>query len=157
MQAVTQVRMHVQKRILKASDFPSLSLAALQEWAKEWAPGWVNFTPAVAYHFCLNLAVQFSKPGAHFLVQPCTIQTKNVARGAQGVFRKNARILRDSFPFCTCAVGGGRRGAKGRSRQKRHRSHLICFNAPEMTLRRRSVGRTFAFLRLPVRPSPEID
>ena len=42
MQAVTQVRMHVQKRILKASYFPSLSLTALQEWAKEWAPGWVK-------------------------------------------------------------------------------------------------------------------
>ena len=78
-QAVTQVRMHVQKRILKASYFPSLSLTALQEWAKEGAPGWVKFIPAVAYHLCLNLAVQFSKPGAHVLAQPCTIQNKNVA------------------------------------------------------------------------------
>ena len=41
-------------------------------WAKKWPPGLVNFVPAVAYHFCLNLPEKFSQPGAHFLAQPCT-------------------------------------------------------------------------------------
>ena len=32
--------------------FPGL---AVQGWAKKWAPGLVNFAPAITCHFCLNL------------------------------------------------------------------------------------------------------
>ena len=31
----------------------------------------VNFVPAVAYHFCLNLPAVFSQPGARLLLEPC--------------------------------------------------------------------------------------
>ena len=55
-----------------------------REWKSEAPPstqlgpefifvrGFVNFVPAVAHHFCLNLPEVFSQPGAHFLAQPCT-------------------------------------------------------------------------------------
>ena len=107
---------------------------------------------------CLPLVPQLSSSilktrGPLFSPALYNLKQKRRPRCPGSFPRKNARFLRDSFPFYTCTVGGGRRGAKERLRQKRHRSHLICFNAPEMTLRRRSVGRTFAFLRLPVRPS----
>ena len=36
------------------------------------ATGLVNFVPALAYHFCLNLLAAFTKPGAHLLVESCT-------------------------------------------------------------------------------------
>ena len=36
------------------------------------APGLVNFVPALAYHFCLNLSAAFTQPGARLLVEPCT-------------------------------------------------------------------------------------
>ena len=32
----------------------------------------VNFVPAVAYHFCLNLPAAFSQPGARLILEPCT-------------------------------------------------------------------------------------
>ena len=35
------------------------------------APGLVNFDPALAYHFCLNLPAAFTQPGAHLLVEHC--------------------------------------------------------------------------------------
>ena len=35
----------------------------LQGTAKRLRPGLVNFVPAVAYHFCLNLPAAFTKPG----------------------------------------------------------------------------------------------
>ena len=35
-------------------------------WAKKWTPGLVNFVPAVAYNFCINLPEKFSQPGDHF-------------------------------------------------------------------------------------------
>ena len=37
------------------------------------APGLVNVVPALAYHFCLNLPAAFTQPGAHLLVEPCTV------------------------------------------------------------------------------------
>ena len=40
-----------------------LSFSLLQGSAKRLRPGLVNFAPAVAYHFCLNLAEKFSQPG----------------------------------------------------------------------------------------------
>ena len=36
------------------------------------ALGLVNFVPALAYHFCLNLPAAFTQPGARILVEPCT-------------------------------------------------------------------------------------
>ena len=36
-------------------------------------PGLVNFVPAVAYIFCLNLLAAFSQPGNDHIVQPCSI------------------------------------------------------------------------------------
>ena len=36
-----------------------------------WAQGLVNFVPAVAYLFCLNLPAAFSKPGARLILEPC--------------------------------------------------------------------------------------
>ena len=35
------------------------------------ALGLVNFVPALAYHFCLNLPAAFTQPGARLLVEPC--------------------------------------------------------------------------------------
>ena len=40
--------------------------------AKRWVPGLVNFVPAVAYHFCLNLPAAFTQPRAHLLAESCT-------------------------------------------------------------------------------------
>ena len=37
------------------------------------APGLVNFVPALAHHFCLNLPSAFTQPGACLLVEPCTV------------------------------------------------------------------------------------
>ena len=31
----------------------------------------MNFAPALAYHFCLNLPAAFTQPGARLLVEPC--------------------------------------------------------------------------------------
>ena len=36
-------------------------------------PGLVNYVPAVAYHFCLNLLVAFSQPGNGLIVKPCSL------------------------------------------------------------------------------------
>ena len=43
----------------------------IQGWAKKWSPGLVNFIPAVAYHFYLNLPAAFSQPGNVNLTHPC--------------------------------------------------------------------------------------
>ena len=36
-------------------------------------PGLVNFVPAVAYHFCLNLPAEFSQPGNSLTGIPCRL------------------------------------------------------------------------------------
>ena len=36
-------------------------------------PGLVNFVPAVAYHFCLNLPAAFLQPGNGLLDKPCML------------------------------------------------------------------------------------
>ena len=43
----------------------------IQGSTNRWAPGLVNFVPALAYHFCLNLPTAFTQPGARLLVEPC--------------------------------------------------------------------------------------
>ena len=35
-----------------------------------WAQGLVNFVPAVADHFCLNLPEAFSEPRARLILEP---------------------------------------------------------------------------------------
>ena len=44
----------------------------VQGTSKRPFPGLVNFVPAVAYHFCLNLPAAFSQPGNGLLEVPCT-------------------------------------------------------------------------------------
>ena len=44
------------------------TLQGLANWR---AQGSVNFVPAVAYHFCLNLPAAFTQPRAHLLAEPC--------------------------------------------------------------------------------------
>ena len=45
-------------------------LRDVQGRAEKGSPGLVNFALAVAHHFCLKLAEEFSQPGVHFLAQP---------------------------------------------------------------------------------------
>ena len=45
---------------------------ALQGSTNRRALGLVNFIPALAYHFCLNLPATFTQPGARLLVEPCS-------------------------------------------------------------------------------------
>ena len=40
---------------------------------KEWAPGFENFVPAVAYHFCLTMPAKFSQPWVHSFGNPCAL------------------------------------------------------------------------------------
>ena len=44
----------------------------VQGFTNRWAPGFVNFVLACAYHFCLNMPAAFMQPGARLLVEPCT-------------------------------------------------------------------------------------
>ena len=46
----------------------------IQGSSNRWAPGFVNFVPAVAYHFWLNLHAAFTEPRARLLEEPCMIQ-----------------------------------------------------------------------------------
>ena len=54
-------------RLLNSSSFCNFLIMVtccwIQAWAKRVVPGLVNFVPAVTYHFCLNLAENFSQPG----------------------------------------------------------------------------------------------
>ena len=38
-------------------------------------PGLVNFFPAVAYHFCLNLPAAFSQHGNGLILRPCIVNS----------------------------------------------------------------------------------
>ena len=40
---------------------------------KKWFPGLVNFVPAAAYYFRLNLPEKFSQPGDNILAHPCKL------------------------------------------------------------------------------------
>ena len=44
----------------------------VQWWAEALFPGLVNFVPAVAYQFCLNMPATFSQPGNGNLAHPCS-------------------------------------------------------------------------------------
>ena len=54
--------------------FLELNSTRLQGSTKRPFPGVVNFVPAVAYHFCLNLPAAFSQPGNSLILEPCTNQ-----------------------------------------------------------------------------------
>ena len=43
----------------------------IQGWTIRPSPGLVNFVPAVAYHFCLNLPAAFLQPGNGLLEGLC--------------------------------------------------------------------------------------
>ena len=56
------------------------SCSLLQGSVERWAPGWVNFVPAVAYHFCLNLPTAFTQPEVRLLSEPCTASAASGSR-----------------------------------------------------------------------------
>ena len=45
--------------------------------AKIDASGLVNFVPAIAYHYCLDLPAAFTQPGTSTLADLCTRQSTN--------------------------------------------------------------------------------
>ena len=49
-----------------------LSGMNIQGSTRRRALGLVNFVPALAFRFCLNLPAEFAQPWAHLLVEPCT-------------------------------------------------------------------------------------
>ena len=49
----------------------SLCRLTLQGSAKRYQLGLVNFTVAVAYHFCLSLPETFTQPGRRLFAEPC--------------------------------------------------------------------------------------
>ena len=51
-------------------------------------PGLVNFVPALAYHFCLNLPATFTQPRARLLVEPCTARPSEF--GSVSIFVSDA-------------------------------------------------------------------
>ena len=53
----------------EASLYPGIHI---QRLAKVCAPGLVNFTTALAYHFCRSLPAAFTQPGASTLADLCT-------------------------------------------------------------------------------------
>ena len=53
-------------------NIPLGCLAYVQRLAKVGAPGLVNFTTAVAYHFCPSLPAAFMQPGASTLADLCS-------------------------------------------------------------------------------------
>ena len=48
--------------------------AIVQGSSNRRAPGFVNFVPAVAYHFYLNFPAAFTQPGTRLLEEPCTVR-----------------------------------------------------------------------------------
>ena len=73
---VLQVQQVWQGRAARQATLNRLAFC-LQGWAKKRAPCLVIFVPFVAYPFCLNLPEKFSKPGDHFLAQPCNFLIKS--------------------------------------------------------------------------------
>ena len=72
----------------------------------------VNFVPAVAYHFCLNLPAAFTHSRAHLLAKSCTYlrghsQMMSVVRGVGLILTKEGRL----HEFGT-AKGGGVKNTK---------------------------------------------
>ena len=67
------------ERLPSAEWFPPITgrvlhvfISFIQEISTRQFPGLVNFVPAIAYHFCLNLAAAFSQLGNSLIEIPCT-------------------------------------------------------------------------------------
>ena len=65
---------------LELSNEAAIWSATLQKWCLDIhgfthrrALDLVNFVPALAYHFCLNLPAAFTQPGARLMVEPCKL------------------------------------------------------------------------------------
>ena len=48
-------------------------MTKVQGISKKPFPGWVNFVPALAHLFCLNLPAAFSQPGIGLIEIPCSL------------------------------------------------------------------------------------
>ena len=72
----------------------------LQEISIRPFPGLVNFVPAVAYLFCLNLPAAFSQPGNGLIEIPCNSASATL-------FIPKAKFLRKAtFVFCRAIKSG---------------------------------------------------
>ena len=88
---------HSFKVVLGKSTFAKhfhTSRPTLQGFTNRQAPGLVNFVPALAYHFCLNLLAAFTQPGARLLVEPCTM-----ILGYCSTFQEWINCHRKQFPY----------------------------------------------------------
>ena len=70
-----------QERKFAQSASGDLKRLYVQGITKRLWPGLVNFVAALAYHFCLNLLVAFTKPDQSTLVVPCRERRKEEGRG----------------------------------------------------------------------------
>ena len=76
---------------------PKLCFIPLQGLAKKWFPGWVNFVPALAYHFCLALPAAFTQPGNGNSAQPCTPVSLTSSLSSSSLFSFLSPSLRSQF------------------------------------------------------------
>ena len=60
----------------------------------EQSPGLVNFVPAVAYHFCLNLPAAFKQPGARLLAEPCRFSQCEFMQPSSNIWSFNLLVPR---------------------------------------------------------------
>ena len=68
------------------------ALSNIQGPTKRLRPGFVNFVPAVAYHFCLALPVAFAQPGDQLLVVPCSAAAAMRACDGEGGVSKQKQV-----------------------------------------------------------------
>ena len=61
----------------------------------------VNFVPALAYHFCLNLPAAFTQPGARLLAEPC------ISLAATFLFIFKHCVTLQLLELCLCDVEEG--------------------------------------------------
>ena len=118
-------RLHTNKRDLTAASDASCGRLALQAWAKRWSLGLVNFVPAVAYHFFLNLPEKFSQPGVNSFGGPCKYSATavytlvflicpNLTAGAWACLRRGRGLRRRTWGRC-----GRWSGSPSRTRSRR--------------------------------------
>ena len=74
----------------------------LQGTSKRPFPGLVNFVPAVAYHFCLNLPEAFSPPGNGLLEVLCNARLRKMGVGlllSLSLVGKRQEMLMSSYLY----------------------------------------------------------
>ena len=74
-QADSPNRTHFELRVphgVKLESHQSSKILPVQGISIRPFPGLENFVPAVVYHFCHNLAAEFSQPGNGLIEIPCT-------------------------------------------------------------------------------------